>query len=47
LNINLKEEDLNNLTTILEEKNISEEEFFRQAILEKLNKEIARYKVFC
>lgn len=47
INIKINEEDLNNLTTILEDKNISESEYILKAVKAQLNKDLSKYKQFC
>ena len=47
IKIILTEEESNSLTTILEDKNMSEKTYFAKAILEKLTKDLAKYKQFC
>ena len=43
----INEETNNNLITILEDLNITQEEFIRQAIEEKLEKKLEKYRTFC
>lgn len=47
INIKINEEDLNNFTTILEEKNISESEYILKAVKSQLDKDLAKYKQVC
>lgn len=42
----INEETNNNLTTILENLNMTQEEFIRQAINEKLEKSLEKYRAF-
>ncbi len=43
----LAEETYNNLITILEDLNQSAEEFIREAIKEKIDKTLERYRMYC
>ncbi len=47
IKIILSEEENNSLITILEDKSISEVTYLTSAILEKLTKDLAKYKQFC
>lgn len=43
----LNEETNNSLTTILEDKDMTEQEYIREAIREKLDKDLEKYKSYC
>jgi hypothetical protein len=47
ITIQINEEMSNNLTTILEEKNLSEQEYLLKALLEQLEKDLKKYQGFC